>query len=75
MSASSSTERIEQFFHHLASLKEYAKRTMLTGDNLTEEEERDRADRMLEFMEIGGSFDLSEKDMVTILYREMFIRS
>lgn len=72
MSSPTSTDRIEQFFHHLAILKEYAKRVIVTGNPLTPDEEQDRADRIHEFLNIGYSFDLTEKEMVTILYRELF---
>ncbi|MCI0440058.1 MAG: hypothetical protein L0177_13155 [Chloroflexi bacterium] len=72
MTAYSSTERIEQFFNHLSTLKDYAQRVIADGDVLDEEEEQDRAERMRQFMEIGGSFDLNEKEMVSIIYRELF---
>lgn len=72
MSSPTSTDRIEQFFHHLAILKEYAKRVIVSRNPLTPEEEQDRADRIQEFLNIGLSFDLTEKEMVTILYRELF---
>jgi hypothetical protein len=73
VSASTSTDRIEKFFHHLASLKTYAKRVVVEGDQLSKDEETDHAARMAEFLDIGASFDLSEKEMIGILYREMFI--
>jgi hypothetical protein len=72
LSSPTSTDRIEQFFHHLAILKEYAKRVIVSRNPLTPEEEQDRADRIQEFLNIGLSFDLTEKEMVTILYRELF---
>lgn len=73
MSTPTSTDRIEQFFHHLAVLKEYAKRVIVGGDGLSDNEEQDRADRIQNFLDIGLSFDLTEKEMVTILYRELFV--
>jgi hypothetical protein len=75
LSASTSTDHIEQFFHHLAALKQYAQRILVKGDTLTENEEADKSHRMTEFLQIGNSFDLSEKEMVTILYREVFSAS
>ncbi len=73
MAATSSTERIEQFFNHLATLKGYAKRVVVGGRDLNEAEEEDRLARIREYIEIGISFDLTQKEMVTILYREMFV--
>lgn len=72
MSSSTSTDRIERFFHHLATLKGYAQKILVDGDSLSGDEEGDRTLRMAEFFEIGGSFDLSDKEMITILFREMF---
>ena len=72
MSASTSTDRIEQFFHHLAILKDYARRVISGGDMLNSLEEDDRKLRVKQFLDIGISFDLTEKEMVTILYRELF---
>jgi len=72
LSASTSTDRIEQFFNHLSALKHYAQKVLIKGDALTRSEETDRSRRMSEFLAIGSSFDLSEKEMVTILYRELF---
>ena len=72
VSASTSTDRIEQFFHHLAILKDYARRVIAGGDVLSTNEEDDRKDRIRQFLDIGLSFDLTEKEMVTILFRELF---
>ena len=72
MSASTSTERIEQFFHHLAILKDYARRVIGEGGKLNAIEEDDQRHRIRQFLDIGLSFDLTEKEMVTILYRELF---
>ena len=73
MSTPTSTDRIEQFFHHLAVLKEYAKRVIVGEDDLSSNEEEDRSGRIKQFLVIGLSFDLTEKEMVTILYRELFV--
>lgn len=73
MSASTSTDRIEQFFHHLAVLKNYARRVIVGGDALSPREEVDRVNRVQQFLAIGFSFDLTEKEIVTILYRELFV--
>ena len=74
MAAASSTERIEQFFNHLATLKEYAKRVVISDGDLSKAEEEDRLARIRKYIEIGDSFDLTQKEMVTILYREMFTK-
>ena len=72
LTAYSSTERIEQFFNHLSTLKDYAQKVIADGDALDEDEESDRVARLNEFMEIGSSFDLNKKEMISIIYRELF---
>ena len=75
MTAYSSTERIEQFFNHLSTLKDYAQRVIADGEILDDQDDRDKRERLSEFLEIGNSFDLNEKEMVSILYRELFALS
>ncbi|MCH7746342.1 MAG: hypothetical protein IIC84_09740 [Chloroflexi bacterium] len=72
MAFPTSTDSIEIFFQHLATLKEYAERVLIGGETIDEHEDADRLYRLQELFEIGGSFDLTEKDMVTILYREIY---
>ena len=72
MAFPTSTDSIEIFFQHLATLKEYAERVLIGGETINEHDDADRLYRLQELFEIGGSFDLTEKDMVTILYREIY---
>ena len=51
---------------------DYARRVISGGDMLNVMEEDDRKLRVKQFLDIGISFDLTEKEMVTILYRELF---
>ena len=73
MAFPTSTDSIELFFQHLATLKEYAERVLIGGEIIDEREDADKLYRMQELFDIGGSFDLTEKDMVTILYREIYV--
>lgn len=73
VTAYTSTDPIELFFQHLEALKRYARRVVAGGAVLTADEETDKARRLKEFMEIGGSLELTEKDMVHVIYRELFI--
>ena len=75
MAFPTSTDSIELFFQHLATLKEYAERVLIGGEIIDEREDADKLYRMQELFDIGGSFDLTEKDMVTILYREHLMES
>ena len=45
---------------------------LIGGEIINEHEDADKLYRLQELFEIGGSFDLTEKDMVTILYREIY---
>ena len=56
----------------LSALKSYAERIIVRGDILTEDEEDDREFRFREFAEIGDSFNLSERDMVTMMFEGIF---
>ena len=54
---------------HVEKLREYARKVLVHGEALSEEEEADRASRMLEFHAIGNSFNLTDHEMVVILYK------
>ncbi len=56
----------------LSALKSYAERIIVKGDALTDDEENDREFRFREFAEIGDSFNLSERDMVTMMFEGIF---
>lgn len=60
------------FFRHLTILKEHAKRVIVWGNPLAPEGEQDRTDRIQEFLTIGLPFDSTGKEMVTILYLQLF---
>ena len=57
---------------NLLALKSYAERIIVRGDNLTDDEEIDKEFRFREFAEIGDSFNLSERDMVTMMFEGIF---
>ena len=57
---------------NLLALKSYAERIIVRGDDLTEDEEIDKEFRFREFAEIGDSFNLSERDMVTMMFEGIF---
>ena len=54
------------------TLAEYARRVILQGESLTQDEDEDRSVRMREFFGIGTSFECTKKDLVTLLFREVF---
>ena len=53
---SSYTGRIELFFGHLATLKEYAEIVFINDVALNEDEDCDRASRLTEYVEIGDEY-------------------
>ena len=55
-----------------ATLRRYAKRTIVREDSLSAHERYDVAQRIEEFMAIGSSFKLTKKEMVILLLREVF---
>ena len=59
---------------HQEALRKYALRTVKSDEALPdyEEEEEDKALRMREFLAIGSTFGLSDKEMVVQLFRGLF---
>lgn len=54
---------------HPAALRDYARRVMVHGENLSPEEEGDKDRRMEEFLTAGRSFRLTDREMVSLIYR------
>ena len=57
---------------HADVLRDYAWRVFCQGESLTAEEDKDRTERVREFLAIGKSFRLTYNEMVTLLYRGLF---
>lgn len=57
---------------HLVVVRGYARRVILHGETLKPDEELDKARRIRECMELGSSFKLSEKEVISLLYKEVF---
>ena len=55
--------------HHLAPLREYAKRVFLQEESLKPWEETDKARLMQEFVAMAKSFQLTDRDIVILLCR------
>ena len=56
---------------HLEALREYAWRVLREGQALIAQEQQDKANRLRDFLAIGGSFKLTERELVTLLYRHI----
>jgi regulatory protein YycI of two-component signal transduction system YycFG len=56
---------------HLKALKAYVKKNLVHGEELTEAEKADKSTRLVEFVAIGDSFRLTEKEMVQLIFRDM----
>ncbi len=56
---------------HLGVLRGYAEHVLAQGGVLTEYEERDKAERMTEYIAIGKSFDLSSSDLLGQIFGDM----
>ena len=54
------------------TLAAYARRMILHGESLSQDEDEDRSVRLREFFGIGTSFECTKKDLVTLLFREVF---
>lgn len=57
---------------HLSVLRCYAKKILLGGEKLSQQEDADRLARLQEFVAIGLAYKCTYKDLVTLLYVEVF---
>ena len=58
--------------YHLSALKTYAQRVVVHEEELSPVESYDQAYRMEEFLAVGCSFNLTYKEMVRLLFGELF---
>ena len=72
MARDAGAKPIETMFHHLPPLRGYAARVILRGEELSDDDESDRVRRLAEFLTIGGSLNWTEKEVVSLLLREVF---
>ena len=59
---------------HVDVLKEYARRTMKSGEPLSQYEELEKAARLEELFDAGTRFGCTEKELVVLLFRGLFDR-
>ena len=57
---------------HQEALRKYTRRALKNGETLAYYEREDKALRLREFLAIGNTFGLSNKEMVVHLYRGLF---
>ena len=57
---------------HLAALRSYLRKAFVDKHELTREENMDRQVRMREFLTIGKSFGLTDKQLVAHLFKGLF---
>ena len=65
------TDPQELMDEHLDALRGYAEHVITRGGVLTEYEERDKAERMTEYMAIGKSLDLTSRDLMAQIFGDM----
>ena len=57
---------------HVSVLRSYARKTLIDDESLDSEEEKDRKIRVRELLTLGNSLKLTDSQIVTLLYRELF---
>ena len=72
MVVATSVDRKELTTQHLTALRDYATRILVNGDILTPREEEDRDLRMHQFLDMHASYQCTEKEAVSLLYRGFF---
>ena len=64
----------ELMSEHAAALRAYANRVLAQDDSLAPWEQADRVRRVKEYLAIGSSFKLTEREMVSNIYRGILSR-
>ncbi len=72
MAAPTQADYADIFFRNFATLRLYAERVFIDGSSLTGEEEGDLRTTMDEFLNIGQRCDFTERQLITLLYAELF---
>ena len=62
------------FFDHLAILREFAERIFVEGEILDYEQQAERDERMVDFMEVGRRCEFTPQQLVRLLFAELFVR-
>ena len=62
----------ELMAEHLEALRGYARRAIIEGVTLSPSEDRDKAIRVREFMCIGASFGCTGRELVSLLYKDIY---
>ena len=58
---------------HLTSLRSYARRVLIQGETLTAIEEEDKERRLREYLAVGSSVKLTEREMAALVYKGFFM--
>jgi len=72
MTTLTKTDPRKLMLQHRKILRGYAIRVLLTENPLSPAKEANKARRMEEFLAIGRSFQLTERELVSLLYKELF---
>jgi len=62
----------EVMARQLSVLRGYASKAILHGNSLAPDEEAERSDHMRDFLATGQSFNLTQKEMVDLIYSGLF---
>ena len=62
----------EVMARQLSVLRRYASKAILHGNSLAPDEEAERSDHMRDFLATGQSFNLTQKEMVDLIYSGLF---
>ena len=65
-------EAKKSMWKHWAALVAYAERVVVRGGELAPSEVEDQAHRMREFLAMGSSFELTDREMVQLIFGELF---
>ena len=74
MDTLSKRDPVELMSEHAAALRAYAKRVVISGEHLPDNEVDDKETRFIEFTALGHTLNLTERELVCLMFRGVFTR-
>ena len=69
---STSKDSGENFIEHLVKIRSYAIKTLIRGEELTDDELTDKSARMDDLVAISHSFSLTKRQMTKFIFKGIF---
>ncbi len=74
MDALAGRDPVQLMSEHAAALRAYARRAIVQGERLRDEEQHDKEARFTEFSALGHILKLTERELVCMMFRGVFTK-